>query len=125
MLANPEADATNIATTFFKLGNVWCEAFDAASLKLFLEFWRFVRHNGVFAGADHITGKTLGAFVVIDDDFVEVFDVFEFLARFVIESFRAVGDCVLVDDCESKIEVIPEAVGMVCERIDVVSAVVV
>ena len=72
MLAEPEADAADVAATFFELGDIWCEADKAAFFEFGLEFWCFVGHNDILTGADEIAGETFGAFVEIDDDFVEI-----------------------------------------------------
>ena len=122
-LAEPEADAADVAAAFFKLGDVWREADKAASFEFGLKLWRFVGHNDMFAGADEVAGEAVGAFVEIDDDFVEIVEGLELSARGVVESLWAVSDGVLVDDRESKIEIIPEAVGVVGERVDVLGAV--
>lgn len=67
-----------------------------------MEFWGFIRHNGVLASTDHVAGKPFGAFVVIDEDFIER-EGFDFGIRFCVEGLFAIGDRMFVDDSDGKV----------------------
>ena len=90
-----------------------------------MEFWGFVGHNGAFAGADHIAGKAFGAFVKIDENFVEVGEGFELFVGSFVEGHWTIGDGVVVDNGEGEVEIVPETVGVVGDWVDMLSAVVV
>ena len=122
-LAKPETDATDIAATFFELGDVWREASDAAFFEFGLELWRSVGHDGAFAGADHIASETFGAFVEIDDDFVDVRESLKLFIGSFIEGHWAVSNGVVVNYSECEVEIVPEAIGVIGERINMLGAV--
>ena len=77
----------------------------------------------MLAGADKIAGEAFGAFVEVDKDFVEVSDGFNLGVRGCVERVWAIGDSVIVDDGERKVKVIPKAVGVVRDGVNVGSAV--
>ncbi len=122
-LREPEADAADVATAFFELSDIWREADEAALFEFSLELRGVVRHNDMLAGADEVVGEALGALVIIDNDFVDIFKRVDFALRFFIESVAAISDGVLVDDRDSKVDVIPEAVSVISEWIDMFTTV--
>ena len=73
----------------------------------------------MLAGTDEVAGKAFGAFVVVDDDFVEVLDSFELFVALFIESAWTVSNSMFVNDGDGEVEIVPEAVGMVGSGIDV------
>ena len=125
VLRKPEADAANVAAAFFKLSDIWREADEAALFEFSLELRGVVRHNDMFASANKVVGEALGALVIIDNDFIDIFKRVDFALRFFIESVAAISDGVLVDDRDSKVDVIPEAVSVISERIDMFGTIVV
>ena len=73
----------------------------------------------MFASADEIVGEAFCAFVVIDDDFVEVGEGVDFAVRCLVEGVWTVGDGMFVDNRDGEVEIVPETVGMIGKRIDV------
>ena len=71
-LREPEADTANVAAAFFKLGDIWSKANEATFFELGLELRCVIRHDDMFAGADEVVGEAFSAFVVVDDDFIDV-----------------------------------------------------
>ena len=84
-----------------------------------------VGHNDVFTGADEIVGEALSAFVVIDNDFINVRESVDFLLRFFVERVAAVSDGMLVNNRDGEVDIVPEAVGMISERIDMLSTIII
>ena len=84
-----------------------------------------IRHNDIFASANEVVGEAFSAFVVIDDDFIDVLNGVDFLLGFLIESVAAIGDGMLVNNRDSKVDIVPEAVGVISERINMLGAVVI
>ncbi len=76
-LAEPEADTADVSPALFELFDFWSEAFEAACFEGGLELWGASGHDDGFAGADEIAGETIGAFLLVDENFVEVRDGFE------------------------------------------------
>ena len=70
----------------------------------------------MLAGTDEVAGKAFGAFVVVDDDFVEVLNSFELFVTLFIKSAWTVSDSMFVNDGDGEVEIVPEAVGMVGSR---------
>ena len=84
-----------------------------------------IGHDNMFASADEVISEAFRAFVVVDDDFVDVRKGVDFLLRCFIERFPTIGDSMFVNDRDSEVDIIPETVGVIGERIDVLGAVVV
>lgn len=118
-LAEPEADAADITAAFEKFSDFRGDTNEAASFENALEFWSVGRHDDMLAGTDEVAGKAFGAFVVVDDDFVEVLDSFEFFVTLFIKSAWTVSNSMFVNDGDGEVEIVPEAVGMVGSGIDV------
>lgn len=112
-LAEPKADAADVAAAFFELLDLWSEAFEAASFELGLELWSAGGHNDCFAGADQITGEAFGALGWVDENLVDIRNRLEFSARSFVESLWAISNRMLVDNAEREVEIVEEAVGMI------------
>lgn len=76
-LAEPEADAADVSPALFEFFDFWSKAFEAACFESGLELWGASGHDDGFASADEIAGKTIGAFLLVDENFIEVRDGFE------------------------------------------------
>ena len=84
-----------------------------------------VRHDDMFTGTNEVIGEAFSTFVVIDDDFIDVFNGVDFLLGFLVEGVAAIGDGMLVNHRDSKVDIVPEAVGVISEWINMLSAVVI
>lgn len=122
-LAKPEADAANVTAALEELSDFWSDTDKTAGLECSFELWCVGRHDDMFAGANEVASEAFGAFVVIDDDFVEVGEGFDFLIALFVEGAWTVGDGVLVDDRNGEVEVVPETVGVVGDGVDMLGAV--
>ena len=122
-LAKPKTDATNVAAALFKLGDVWREADKATFFEFGLKFWGFIRHNDVLTGTDEIVSKAFSAFVKIDNDFIEIMKVFKLTIRLFVKGAWAVSDCLLINDRNGKVEIVPETIGMVSIRVNMWAAI--
>ena len=88
-----------------------------------MELWRLVGHDGAFAGADHVASKALSAFIEVNDDFVDVSESLKLFVGNFVESHWAISDCVVVDDGDGEVDVVPEAIGVVGKWIDMLGTV--
>ena len=122
-LAKPEANAADVAATFFELFYVWRKADETTFFELSLKFWSLARHDDVLAGADEIIRKTFSALVKVDGDFIKVCKWLDFAIGLFVERVWAVGDGVLVDDGNCEVKIIPKTVGVMSKWIDVLSAI--
>lgn len=118
-LAEPEADAADVTAAFEKFSDFRGDTDEAASFECALKFWGVGRHDDMLAGTDEVAGKAFGAFVVVDDDFVEVLDGFELFVALFVKGAWTVSNSMLIDDGNGEIEIIPETVSVVGSGIDV------
>ncbi len=125
ILRKPEADAADVAAAFFELGNIWSETNEATFFELGLKFWSMIGHDDMFAGADEVVGEAFSAFVVVDDDFIDVCESVDFLLGFFVKSITAVCDSMFIDNRDGKVDIVPEAICMISEWVNMLSAVVV
>ena len=88
-----------------------------------MELWSFIGHNDMLAGADEIISETFCALVVIDDDFIEIMKVFKLTIRLFVKGAWAVSDCLLINDRNGKVEIVPETIGMVSIRVNMWAAI--
>ncbi len=84
-----------------------------------------IRHDDVFTGTDEVVGEAFSAFVVVDDDFIDVCESVDFLLGFFVKSITAVCDSMFIDNRDGKVDIVPEAICMISEWVNMLSAVVV